>query len=125
MSNLKRLEVKYIRDYIKRKYKARTSCYICGGSENLELHHIMTVSELWEDYKKNNSIVIQDAQHIMSLREDFANTYASELSNDNLFTLCKKHHVMLHDIYGQSYVNKMVPKILRWLDRQRDKHGTT
>ena len=122
-SNLKRLEVKYIRDYIKRMYKDPDKCYICGSKENRELHHIMTVSELWEDYKKKHEIVIKDPDHIMSLRSSFYKEYETELHNDNLYTLCKRHHLQLHTIYGQTYSNKLVPKIKRWLERQREKHN--
>ena len=36
---LKRLEVKYVRDGIKSRYKLKTECEICGTTEELENHH--------------------------------------------------------------------------------------
>ena len=59
----------------------------------------------------------------MSLRVDFAEDEKEALSNDNLYTLCKKHHVRLHNLYGQRYSNHLVPKIKNWLEIQREKHG--
>ena len=46
MRELKRFPIKYIRDFIKKDYKLRDKCFICGSSEKLELHHLYSVSEL-------------------------------------------------------------------------------
>ena len=46
MNTLKRFPIKYIRDFIKKDYKLKDECYICGDSNKLELHHLFSVSEL-------------------------------------------------------------------------------
>ena len=56
MNTLKRFPVKYIRDYIKKDYKIRDMCYICGSTEKLELHHLYSVSQLFEKWCTVNKI---------------------------------------------------------------------
>jgi len=124
MSELKRFPIKYIRDYIKKDYKIRDKCYICGSLEKLELHHLYSVSQLFEQWCiKNNVSEIDSVEKITSLREKFAVDCSEELSHDNLFTLCKPHHERLHNIYGQNYSNHLTSKVKNWLDIQKDKHG--
>ena len=38
MNTLKRFPIKYIRDYIKKEYKIKDKCFICGDTHTLELH---------------------------------------------------------------------------------------
>ena len=59
MNKLKRFPVKYIRDYIKKDYKLRDECYICKATDNLELHHLYSVSQLFE----KTWLDIQKAKH--------------------------------------------------------------
>ncbi len=40
MDVLKRFPIKYVRDYIKKDYKVRDKCYICGSKDDLELIHL-------------------------------------------------------------------------------------
>ena len=49
---LTRLPVKWGRDGMKNKYKDKEPCAICGTTENIELHHIYSVSELWHSWVK-------------------------------------------------------------------------
>ena len=35
MNQLKRFPIKYIRDFIKKDYKLRDECFICGSKEKL------------------------------------------------------------------------------------------
>lgn len=124
MSELKRFPIKYIRDYIKKDYKIRDKCYICGSEANLELHHLYSVSQLFERWCSENKVTeIDTVEKITSLREKFAIDCKESLDHHNLFTLCKNHHQRLHNIYGQNYSNHLVPKIKNWLDIQKDKHG--
>lgn len=125
MTELKREKVKYIRDYIKKDYKLRDSCYICGVTTNLELHHLYSVSELFTKWCEKNKIKdITTADEIKSLRVQFTIDCAEPLANDNLFTLCGKHHKQLHNLYGQTYGNHMAPKIKNWIDVQKVKNGS-
>ena len=51
----------------------------------------------------------------------FAKDNKQFLSNKNLYTLCKTHHLKLHTLYGQNYSNHLVPKVKKWLELQREK----
>jgi len=124
MSELKRFPIKYIRDYIKKDYKIRDKCYICGSLEKLELHHLYSVSQLFEQWCiKNNVSEIDSVEKITSLREKFAVDCSEEFSHKNRFTLCKPHNERLHNIYGQRNSNHLTSKVKNWLDIQKDKHG--
>ena len=124
MTEFKRELVKYIRDYIKKDYKLRDCCYVCGSTSNLELHHLYSVSELFTKWRDKNAIRdINTVDEIKTLRITFAKDCEVELSNDNLYTLCGDHHKRLHNIYGQTYVNTLAPKIKNWLEVQKSKHG--
>lgn len=124
MSQLKRFPIKYIRDYIKKDYKLKDKCYICGSKEKLELHHLFSVSQLFEQWCSENKVTeIDTVEKITSLREIFAVDCKESLDHHNLYTLCKTHHQRLHNIYGQNYSNHLVPKIKNWLEIQKDKNG--
>lgn len=124
MTNLRREPIKYIRDYIKKDYKARDCCYICGDTAKLELHHLYSLSDTWNAWlDKQNIRYVESEDHIKELRVQFAEDCQDNLSNDHLFTLCKKHHLALHTIYGQRYSNHLVPKIRNWIEIQREKNS--
>ena len=124
MSQLKRFPIKYIRDYIKKDYKLKDKCYICGSKEKLELHHLFSVSQLFKQWCFENKVTeIDTVEKITSLREIFAVDCKESLDHHNLYTLCKTHHQRLHNIYGQNYSNHLVPKIKNWLEIQKDKNG--
>lgn len=124
MTELKRLPLKYIRDYIKKDYKLKDKCYICGCEHRLELHHLYSISELfnnWCDKKGIRQITTEEA--MLELRVLFAKDCEEALSADNLYTLCYDHHKRLHTLYGQRYGNHLSTKIKKWLEIQREKHG--
>jgi len=124
MTELKRLPLRYIRDYIKKDYKLRDYCYICGCTQKLELHHLYSVSELFNEWLSKNSIASVDTEEqILDYRVRFAEDYTEKLSKENLYTLCSDHHKRLHTIYGQRYSNHLAPKIKNWLDIQKEKNG--
>ena len=124
MNQLKRFPIKYIRDFIKKDYKLRDECFICGSKEKLELHHLLSISELFNKWCFKNKInAIDDVDYIKKLRIEFAKDCEEELSHKHLFTLCSLHHKRLHSIYGQTYSNHLAPKIKNWLDIQKAKNG--
>ena len=124
MSDLKRIPIKYIRDYIKKDYKLKDCCYICGSTEKLELHHIYSISQLFEEWCLKHKIKeIDTIDTIKDLRVRFYADEFDRLSNNNLYTLCKIHHERLHNIYGQRYSNHIAVKIINWLSIQKEKHG--
>ena len=124
MTDLRREPLKYIRDFIKKDYKARDCCYICGTKDNLELHHLYSVSELFNNWcAKHNIKEVTTEEQIKSLRVSFATDCTEALGHDNLFTLCGTHHKRLHSIYGQRYANSLAPKIKNWIEIQRTKYA--
>ena len=124
MNQLKRFPIKYIRDFIKKDYKLRDECFICGSKEKLELHHLLSISELFNKWCFKNKInAIDDVDYIKKLRIEVAKDCEEELSHKHLFTLCSLHHKQLHSIYGQTYSNHLAPKIKNWLDIQKAKNG--
>lgn len=124
MSELKRYDIKYIRDYLKKDYKSKGSCYICRGTDNLELHHLYCVSELFHAWRtKNNIPEVTTVDKILELRVVFAKDCATELDNENLYTLCKTHHSRLHNLYGKSYSVGVVAKVKNWIEIQKEKNG--
>jgi 5-methylcytosine-specific restriction endonuclease McrA len=124
MTPLKRFPVRYIRDYIKKDYSLRDCCYICGSVEKLELHHLYSVSELFNTWCDKNGIKqITCEEEILDYRVRFAKDCEEKLSTNNLITLCSAHHKRLHNIYGQRYANVLAPKIRNWLEIQKEKHN--
>lgn len=120
---LTRLPVKWVRDGIKNKYKEKEPCYICGSEDNIELHHLYSVSELWHTWLAKNKVEINTDADVLANRGPFEQDNLEFLDNSNLFSLCKPHHVKLHSIYGKSYSNYMGNKVRSWLDKQKAKYG--
>ena len=123
MSELKRIPVKYVRDYIKKFYKYDTKCYICSSTDSLELHHLYSISELWNVWIETNKYKVDTYEAVKSLREDFYRLHLDLLSEKNLFTLCRSHHEKLHSIYGQRYSNWRSQKVKEWIEVQKTKFG--
>ena len=122
MDVLKRFPIKYVRDYIKKDYKIRDKCVICGSKENLELHHLYSLSQLWQKWCLDNSFKqVTGVEIIKQLRVRFAKDNKEFLESSNLYTLCKFHHTKLHTLYGQNYSNHLVPKVKKWIGLQKEK----
>lgn len=125
MSDLKRLPVKYVRDFIKKDYVYGTECFICGEKQSLELHHLYSISELWNEWLAKYKIDSDrlTIERVMALREVFYEEHKHLLGPKNLYTLCKTHHLRLHSIYGARYSNWRSEKVKSWLESQKDKFG--
>lgn len=126
MSELKRVPVKAIRDFIKKGYKKDTKCYICRSEKQLELHHTYSLSELFHSWAQLNTInveAIKTFEEMDIIRIRFSQTHIEELSVKNSYTLCKQHHERLHNLFGQRYENRMVPKVKNWIEIQRGKYS--
>ena len=121
MSDLKRLEVKYIRDGAKSAYEKDKECFICGTTDNLQLHHFYTVNILWENWKRKNKIVISSVEDIMNIRDTFVEDHYEEMYNETV-TLCKFHHMdRLHKIYGKVPPLITAKKQKVWCEKRREK----
>ena len=121
MTDLKRDEIKYIRDISKAAYKKDECCYICGTTEELQFHHFYSMTPLWEKWKKDNNIVINNVEDILDYREHFKAYHSKEIYEETV-TLCKFHHMeRLHKIYGKVPKLGTAEKQKRWCDKQKEK----
>ena len=122
MSDLKRDEIKYVRDLSKSAYNKDSKCYICGAVEELQFHHFYSMTPLWEKWKKKNSIVINSVDDVFEHRETFKEDHHDEIYNQTV-TLCKFHHMeKLHKIYGKVPALTTAMKQKRWCDKQKLKY---
>ena len=121
---LKRLEVKYIRDRAKSAYpsKLNARCAICDTKQDIQFHHYVGVSNLWNAFKKKHKIKITSVEDIEIYRDRFISVHATELYDKGVF-LCKKHHKALHNIYGVSPVISTASKQARWVEKQKAKYN--
>jgi hypothetical protein len=119
MVKLKRDIVKYIRDKAKNKYQKGSACEICDATEQLDFHHFFSLAPLVHKWIRDNKL---NPDYILALREDFIEEHKAELYNDTA-TLCHKHHVQLHRIYGRDPGLGTAKKQMRWVEIQREKHN--
>ena len=116
---LKRDLVKYIRDKAKSKYKKGTECEICGDTVKLDFHHFYSLTRLLDKWVKEQNL---EPFLVLELREEFIDEHDQEL-HEYTATLCHKHHLQLHSIYGKDPLLATAKKQERWVRIQREKHG--
>ena len=119
---LKRDLVKYVRDKAKSKYKKSNNCYICGDTDHLDFHHYYGLTELLETWLKKQKYIIENEQDILALRKSFIDDNWEKVYEYTV-TLCHKHHLRLHSIYGKRPKLITAEKQKRWVEKQRDKYG--
>lgn len=117
-----RIPVKWVRDKAKGAYEKKDHCYICGTDQDLELHHTHSITILLENWAARNNYDISTDEGILTVRDQFIEEHRKELYDD-VYTLCNKHHVKLHGIYGKKPLPHTADKQTRWLDRQRDTYN--
>lgn len=117
----KRIPVKWIRDKAKSAYTKDTKCYICGGVVELELHHLHSITHLLDVWSRKHAIDISTDEAILAVRDDFIDQHQVEIY-DLVYTLCNRHHVQLHGIYGKSPSPSSVSKQGRWIELQRERY---
>lgn len=125
MSNLKRDKVKYVRDKAKSKYDKGTECHICGSTERLDFHHFYSLTPLldkWLAEKVKERPAHYVDEYIVIWRDEFIEEHGPELY-EHAVTICHDHHLKLHSIYGRNPALATAKKQMRWVERQRDKHG--
>ena len=118
MAKLKRDPVKYLRDRAKSKYKKKTSCEICGATEDLDFHHYYSLSPLLHNWIKRNKL---DPNDVLEFRDDFISQHLPELY-EHTVTLCHAHHLRLHAVYGRNPALGTAKKQMRWVNIQRTKN---
>ena len=119
-NDLKRLEVKYVRDKAKARYPYGTQCAICSSEENLELHHFSSLTLLWEKWKLENAISIKDIDDVMFHRDTFIAEHEAQLYEE-VVTLCNMHHQKLHSLYGIKPGLFTATKQKNWIVIQKNK----
>lgn len=112
--------IKWVRDAAKSAYVKQPYCYICGTADALELHHTHGLTNLFEKWLKENNINIESDEDVLEIRDDFINQHHGEIYTD-VFTLCLKHHQLLHSIYGKSPELHTAQKQSVWVNKQKDK----
>lgn len=116
----KRIAVKHVRDKAKAAYDKQDHCCICNSSEDLELHHFNSITillEMWATAKKYD---ISTDAGILEVRDQFIQEHHDELY-EQVRTLCNKHHVALHRVFGKAPPINSQARQARWVDIQRDK----
>jgi hypothetical protein len=118
----KRIPVKWVRDRAKAAYDKKDCCYICGTSVDLELHHFNSITILLEMWATAKHYDISTDDGILLVRDEFIQEHNSELY-DQVRTLCNKHHVALHQVFGKAPPLNSTARQERWVDIQRDKQS--
>ncbi len=120
-----RIPVKWVRDRAKAAYDKKDSCYICGTSQELELHHTHSITLLLNAWALRKGYDISTDAGILAVRDDFITDYHQEIYND-VYTLCRSHHIKLHGIYGKAPSLASAVKQNNWIEIQKSKStGTT
>lgn len=117
----KRIPVKWVRDRAKSAYEKQTTCFICGGQQDLELHHLHSITVLLERWAQAQGYDISTDEGILAVRDEFISEHHSEIY-EQVYTLCNRHHVQLHGIYGKTPQPGSEPKQARWIQLQHEKH---
>lgn len=117
----KRIPVKWVRDRAKAAYEKKTECFICGSTADLELHHLHSVTILLDKWAKARGYDISTDEGIVAVRDEFIAEHRVELY-DQVYTLCNRHHVALHAVYGKAPRPGSESKQDHWIKAQQAKH---
>lgn len=115
-----RIPVKWVRDKAKAAYDKKDTCYICGTGVDLELHHTHSITVLLENWAHKNGYNISTDEGILAVRDLFIEEHRKEIYDD-VYTLCNKHHVKLHSVYGKKPELHTADKQTRWIEVQKAK----
>lgn len=119
----KRVAIKHVRDRAKSAYEKQEFCYICSTTEELELHHTTSLTLLLDKWSKETGNSIDTDEEVIAIRDEFIDTHHSEIY-EKVYTLCNKHHQLLHKIFGKAPPLNTSSKQDRWIDIQKAKQGT-
>lgn len=119
-TNMNRIPVKWVRDRAKAAYDKKDHCYICGTDKDLELHHLSSITLLLNAWATRKGYAIDTDDGILAVRDEFIAEHYTEIYDD-VYTLCNKHHVNLHGIYGKAPALHTASKQRSWIEKQKDK----
>ena len=117
----KRDAIKHIRDRAKSAYEKDNKCYVCNSTESLELHHFSSLTNLLERWCKQQGYDISTDEAVLAIRDEFIEAHRAQIY-DQVVTLCKKHHLLLHSVYGGKPALATAEKQQRWVEKQKDKY---
>ena len=117
----KRDPIKFVRDKAKAKYVKEKECYICGSTNTLDFHHFYSLTPLFNKWLKCIGIEINTDEDVLAVRDRFIAEHQQELYEEAR-TLCHKHHLLLHSIYGKYPALVTASKQKRWVEIQREKY---
>lgn len=115
-----RIPVKWIRDKAKAAYEKQANCYICGTTADLELHHLHSITVLLNRWSDRKGYDISTDEGILAVRDEFIAEHRIELY-DLVYTLCNKHHVALHGVYGKAPAPGSEERQKNWIEKQKAK----
>lgn len=115
-----RIPVKWIRDKAKAAYEKQDHCYICGTNADLELHHLHSITVLLNRWSDRKGYDISTDEGILAVRDEFIAEHRIELY-DLVYTLCNKHHVALHGVYGKAPAFGSEERQKNWIEKQKAK----
>lgn len=115
-----RIPVKWVRDRAKAAYQKQDHCAICGTDQDLELHHTHSITILLNNWAEKMGYDISTDDGILAVRDEFIEVHRKEIYDD-VYTLCNKHHVALHAVYGKAPSIASAGKQAGWIDKQRAK----
>ena len=115
-----RIPVKWVRDKAKAAYEKKSHCFICETPADLELHHLHSVTILLQTWAQQKGYDISTDEGILAVRDEFIQEHHVELY-DQVYTLCNRHHVALHAVYGKAPQPGSEAKQARWIGIQREK----
>lgn len=123
MATNRRDRIKHVRDKAKSAYQKQNCCYICNSQDSLELHHFSSLTNLLDKWAKESGYDISTDEGVVAVRDEFIEQHRAQIY-DEVVTLCKKHHQLLHQIYGGKPLLHTAPKQMAWVEKQKEKYGT-
>ena len=115
-----RIPVKWVRDRAKAAYDKKDFCHICNTHADLELHHTHSLTLLLNNWAISSGYDISTDAGILTVRDEFIETHHKEIYED-VYTLCNKHHVALHSVYGKAPTLLSASKQGKWIEDQKAK----
>jgi len=115
-----RIPVKWIRDKAKAAYEKQDYCYVCNGVVDLELHHLHSITILLNRWASHKNYDISTDSGILAVRDEFIAEHQTELY-ELVYTLCNKHHVTLHGVFGKAPALGSEARQKSWIEKQKAK----
>lgn len=115
-----RIPIKWVRDRAKAAYDKKEFCCICSTQADLELHHTHSLTVLLNNWANKSGYDISTDDGILAVRDQFIDVHHKEIYED-VYTLCNRHHVSLHGVYGKAPSLISASKQGTWIEEQKVK----